>query len=161
VEEDHKIWTRNYCLANSKEDIVSKNIRQSFQSTAIFFFKKEATDMQNPEEAKCLMMQSEAFCPSIHFSEMTADFGKCKLGESREKIVLIENQDDTSTLRVECPKTSNFTCTPAAFKLEPKSKIQLTLKFLPKNLGKVHVVNDFIVNQKYNLPFTFAGFGKP
>jgi hypothetical protein len=161
VEEDHKIWTRNYCLANSKEEIVSKNIRQSFQSTAIFFFKKEATDMQNPEEAKCLMMQSEAFCPSIHFSEMTADFGKCKLGESREKIVLIENQDDTSTLRVECPKTSNFTCTPAAFKLEPKSKIQLTLKFLPKNLGKVHVVNDFIVNQKYNLPFTFAGFGKP
>jgi hypothetical protein len=161
VEEDHKIWTRNYCLANSKEDIVSKNIRQSFQSTAIFFFKKEENDLRSPEEAKCLMMQSEAFCPSIHFSEMTTDFGKCKLGESREKTVLVENHDDTSTLRVECPKASNFTCTPAAFKLEPKGKMQLVVRFTPKNLGKVHVVNDFIVNQKYNLPFTFGGFGKP
>ena len=158
VEEDHQIWTRNYAMATSKEDMEHRDILKIIQTTGVFFFKK-TKDIEEAEENKVLMMTSEAICPHVNFSQLQAEFGRVVVGKQKEDKVTIENQCKHASIKVECPRTSVFTCHPQEFSLLPGESMEVAVSFLPKNFGNVSHEGHFIINKKYIIVFKLSGLG--
>lgn len=167
VEEDHQIWARNYALANKElksgvfnEDTDPNDLTLHIKSTAIFFFKKNAT-IQEPEENRVLMMQAEAVCPKVDFSQNIAEFGKVSVGKQSEVTFNITNDSRCSEIKVVCPKTSVFHILPSETVLKPGQSHCMKAYFLPKNFGKVVTDLHVTVNKDYMIPFRMIGFGTP
>lgn len=163
IEEDHTIWTRNYAMGSTNKEqrelVDFKELVESIRQTAVFFFKKEK-DTDKAEENRPLMMQAEAVCPRVAFDRLTADFGKVAINKSSTITVKVKNENECSTVRVDCPKSSVFECQPQRIILKPNEESELSIGFYPKNLGKIAVEHDFVVNKYYKIPFKFIGFGK-
>lgn len=166
VEEDHQIWTKNYALSvagdkqqGNREESDARDILTTIQQTAVFFFKKTKS-LDEQEENRVLMMQSDAICPRLRFSKLIEEFGSVPIGESKNEIVVLENQCRYSTVHVECPKLSVYTCNPSVFTLHPGDSIDINIQFAPKNMGKMAIEADFIINKSYKIPFKFIGSGK-
>lgn len=167
VEEDHQIWTRNYALANKEagsgvfnEDMEHNDLTLHIKSTAIFFLKKTAT-IQDPEENRVLMMQAEAVCPKVDFSQNIAEFGKVPVGKKTEIPFKVTNDSRCSDVKLVCPKTSVFSIVPSELTLKPGQHAEVKAIFLPKNFGKVVTDLHILVNKEYMIPFRMIGFGTP
>lgn len=167
VEEDHQIWARNYALANKdlnsgvfNDDLEHTDLTLQIKSTAIFFFKKNA-NIQDPEENRVLMMQAEAVCPKVDFTQNIAEFGKIPVGQKSEVPFKVINDSRCSAIKVVCPKTSVFSISPTEILLTPGQSADMKAIFLPKNFGKVVTDLQIVVNKDYLIPFRMIGFGTP
>jgi hypothetical protein len=168
VEDDHQICTRNYAMGSKtqlqasglKEDMEIKEIHESIKSTAILFFKKSLM-LQEPEENRVLMMQADATCPRVSFSQNIAEFGKVNVG--KESVISFEIQNDckSSEVRIASPKTSVYSIEPAEIVLQPGQVGHMKAKFSPKNFGKVVTDVEIKLNKYYSIPFRFIGSGTP
>ena len=167
VEEDHQICTRNYAMANKnqimngqKDEIEVKEIQESVQSTAVFFFKK-SRQIEEQEDNRVLMMQADAICPKVDFSQNIAEFGKVPVGERAEISFQIKNDCKGSEVRISCPKTSVFSISPTEIVLQPNQVGHMSAVFLPKNFGKIVTDIEIAINTKYIIPFRLIGAGTP
>ena len=165
VEEDHQIWTRSYALANKElnsgvfnEDADQNDQSLQIKSTAIFFFKKNAS-IQELEENRVLMMQADAVCPRVDFSQNIAEFGKVAVGNKGEVSFKITNDSKYDEVKVVSPKTSVFSISPAEVVIKPGQEVGLKALFLPKNLGKVSTDLQIMINKDYMIPFRMIGIG--
>ena len=162
VEDDHKIWTRNYAMGDSKDDADQRDLQKNIYLTAVFFFKKDQYNTINEnEENRVLMLQAEAKCPRINFSVLVAEFGNVLVGEATHFTCKISNDGAQSSIRVKCPKLSVFSFETNEFRLKPRETHELKITFRPKNFGKISIEEDFIINDQFTIPFKFVGTGKP
>lgn len=148
VQDDHVIWTRNYCMAKDAEHI--DMLDAVHQYTALFNF-------DNGEEPKVILMTSKSICPMLRFSTTLLDFGECQVHERKDLRIWAENKHNDKTLLLKCPNVSHFFVTPEKLKFGPGESKELNITFKPKNMGRFNLNCDFIINQSFNVSFKFVG----
>jgi hypothetical protein len=118
VQDDHRIWTKNYNLA--KEEINS--IVQRYEYTAVFFFNKDTkttVNINNDDSNKILQMCAKAVCPKICFSTQHLDFGECHIGDNIDLNLTVNNKnEESSPVTIDCPNLSQFITNPKKFILK-------------------------------------------
>jgi hypothetical protein len=148
VGDDHKIWTRNYCIANEKEG--APELESVHEYTALFNF-------DNREEAKVLLMTAKSICPKLKFSCSLLDFGECSVNERKDIKVFAENKHTDKDVELKCPNVSHFYAKPEYLRLKSGEQKEVNVTFRPKNLGKFDLVCDFMLNTYFNIPMRVVG----
>lgn len=159
IEEDHIIWTKNYCL--SKSENKAAPIIENYQFSSIIFFstsKIDEDEFEGNELTKVLKMSAIGTCPKVYLSEGGINFTQAALGSSITKTLTIYNDSD-SPVFVVCPNMSHFHTNPKKMRLRPGEVKEILVEFGPKNLGKIKIDTFFMVNNSYPLPFRLEGEG--
>lgn len=75
-----------------------------------------------------------------------------------EKKIKITNLSHCDVF-IDSPNLSQFRTSPQQFRLAKDEEKELTITFKPKNLGKVDLKSEFLVNKQYSLLFRLEGLG--
>jgi hypothetical protein len=110
VQDDHKIWTRNYSMAKENETV--EQLEVVHQYTALFNFGGR-------DESKVILMTSKSICPCLRFSTTLLDFGECSVNERKDLRIWAENKHTDKTIFLKCPNVSHFYVTPEKVKFGP------------------------------------------
>ena len=156
VEVDQKIWTSNFCL--EKDPHATKTMEKEYKYTSVFFFSKASIQQGENPITKVLKMNATGACPRVVLSEGGVQFGKCKIGEKLEKKVTIKNVSNCDVF-INSPNLSHFHATPSKFRLAKEEEKEILVSFKPKNLGKIDIKSQFILNKNYPLLFRMVGHG--
>lgn len=97
-------------------------------------------------------------CPRLILSEGGLQYGICNLGSRIEKRIKIKNLSHCDVL-IESPNLSQFRTNPSQFRLAKEEEKELLITFKPKNLGKIDLKTEFLVNKEYPLLFRLEGHG--
>ena len=63
------------------------------------------------------------------------DFGNCIIGEKREMQAVLYNDSELKDIRFKFRKVANYTVMPASGRIKARSKKQLTVSFVPHQMG--------------------------
>lgn len=157
--DNHIIWTKNYCL--SKSETEADPILENYQYTSIIFFsttKGQGEEQETNDLTKVLKMTALGTCPQVYLSEGGINFGQVSLDSTLTRPVTIYN-DSPNSIFVECPNMSHFHTNPKKLRMKAGEAKQILVEFGPKNLGKIKIDTNFIVNRDYNLLFRLEGTG--
>ena len=124
----------------------------------MFFFQKNNASEDDEQITKALKMVAIGTCPRVILSEGGLQYGICNLGMRIEKKIKIKNLSHCEVL-VESPNLSQFRTTPSQFRLAKDEEKELLITFKPKNLGKIDLKTEFLVNKQYPLLFRLEGHG--
>ena len=148
VGEDHKIWTKNFCIANDMEG------RQALDSlheyTAQFNFDER-------DESKVLLMTAKSICPRLKFSSSFLDFGECSANERKDIKVFVENKHTDKEIYLACPNLSTFFAKPERLTLKAGEQKEILVTFKPKNLGRFDKQLEFMLNTYFDLSLRVMG----
>ena len=103
-------------------------------------------------------MNATGACPRVVLSEGGVQFGKCTIGEKLEKTVTIKNVSNFDVF-INSPNLSHFHAHPSKFRLAKDEEKEILVRFKPKNLGKIDIKSQFILNKNYPLLFRMVGHG--
>ena len=135
VGDDHKIWARNFCIANEREGAAELDSLHEY--TALFNFDSR-------DESKVLLMTAKSICPKIKFSSNLLDFMECSVNDRKDIKLFAENRHMDKEIYLKCPNVSHFYAKPDTLTLKPGEQKEITVTFRPKNLGKFDLTCDFI-----------------
>lgn len=158
VEEDHKIWSKNYCL--SKGEIEGDSMSKEVQYTCVIFFKKNRLQRADEDLTKIVKLNALATCPKVTFSQTSINFDSCFLGKSLKQDLEIENQGNFD-VNVSFPRWSHFGIEPNNIKIPAQTKNNFKVNFSPKNLGKIKIQAQIMINETYPLTLKLEGVSIP
>ncbi|CAD7936763.1 unnamed protein product [Amoebophrya sp. A120] len=82
-----------------------------------------------------LQLRSKALVPALKATPEALQFGLCDTNDRRDVVVKLENTHDVLPVDFDIPIVPNYRCTPSKGQLLPRQVINITVSFLPKQLG--------------------------
>lgn len=100
---------------------------------AVFLFFEQLGNHRRTE----LAITGTALPVLLRIEPNRMDFEKCELGQKKEMTAFIYNESDLKSIKFKFPKVANYVVHPASGRIGPKSTKNITVSFVPHQIGMV------------------------
>ncbi len=102
----------------------------------MFLFFEQLGDHRRTE----LAITGTALPVLLRIEPNQMDFGDCEQGQKKEITAVVYNESDLKSVKFKFPKVANYVVQPASGRIGPKSSRNITVSFVPHQIGGILVV---------------------